>query len=199
MHSILERIAAEEEEENDGHYQEEEDGGAHSLKDVCDLRRPAPSPFSSRRVMFENEQMVMPGDPVEMTEFQDKAISNSHYVLELLLPNIHLTLPNKGFYEKLYNRIFNDLLLWEPTAPSPVETLENVSYGIGLSVASQLINTFSKDSFSPFKSAVHYDEDSGSEEETLQYFSAVDPNYRSRRKKSWTLRTRTLRASSQCF
>ncbi|KAK2104716.1 Autophagy protein [Saguinus oedipus] len=191
MHSILERIAAEEEEENDGHYQEEEEGGAHSLKDVCDLRRPAPSPFSSRRVMFENEQMVMPGDPVEMTEFQDKAISNSHYVLELTLPNIYITLPNKSFYEKLYNRkmstssksIFNDLLLWEPTAPSPVETFENISYGIGLSVASQLINTFNKDSFSPFKSTVHYDEESGSEEETLQYFSTVDPNYRSRRKK----------------
>ena len=57
MHSILERMAAEEEEESDGHYQEEEEGGAHSLKDVCDLRRPAPSPFSSRRVMFENEQV----------------------------------------------------------------------------------------------------------------------------------------------
>ncbi|KAK2491330.1 hypothetical protein MC885_018408 [Smutsia gigantea] len=183
LHSILERIAAEEEEESDGHYQEEEEGGAHSLKDVCDLRRPAPSPFSSRRVMFENEQMVMPGDPVEMTEFQDKAISNSHYVLELTLPKIHVTLPNKSFYEKLYNRIFNDLLLWEPTAPSPVETFENISYGIGLSVASQLINTFNKDSFSPFKSTVHYDEESGSEEETLQYFSAVDPNYRSRKKK----------------
>lgn len=56
MHSILERIAAEEE-ESDGRYQEEEEGGAHSLKDVCDLRRPAPSPFSSRRVMFENEQV----------------------------------------------------------------------------------------------------------------------------------------------
>uniref|UniRef100_A0A8D1VDS1 Autophagy related 2B n=1 Tax=Sus scrofa TaxID=9823 RepID=A0A8D1VDS1_PIG len=183
MHSILERIAAEEAEESDSHYQEEEEGAAHSLKDVCDLRRPAPSPFSSRRVMFENEQMVMPGDPVEMTEFQDKAISNSHYVLELTLPNIHVTLPNKSFYEKLYNRIFNDLLLWEPTAPSPVETFENISYGIGLSVASQLINTFNKDSFSPFKSTVHYDEESGSEEETLQYFSTVDPNYRSRRKK----------------
>ncbi|XP_005000545.2 autophagy-related protein 2 homolog B isoform X3 [Cavia porcellus] len=186
MHSILERIAAEEEEEeeeNDSHYQEEEEGCAHSLKDVCDLRRPAPSPFSSRRVMFENEQMVMPGDPVEMTEFQDKAMSNSRYVLELMLPNIHITLPNKSFYEKLYNRIFNDLLLWEPTAPSPVETFENLSYGIGLSVASQLINTFNKDSFSPLKSTVHYDEESGSEEETLQYFSTVDPNYRSRRKK----------------
>ncbi|XP_042800155.1 autophagy-related protein 2 homolog B isoform X1 [Panthera leo] len=182
MHSILERIAAEEE-ESDGHYQEEEEGGAHSLKDVCDLRRPAPSPFSSRRVMFENEQMVMPGDPVEMTEFQDKAISNSHYVLELTLPSTHITLPNKSFYEKLYNRIFNDLLLWEPTAPSPVETFENISYGIGLSVASQLINTFNKDSCSQFKSTVHYDEESGSEEETLQYFSTLDPNYRSRRKK----------------
>ncbi|GAB5573149.1 autophagy-related protein 2 homolog B isoform X6 [Prionailurus iriomotensis] len=230
MHSILERIAAEEE-ESDGRYQEEEEGGAHSLKDVCDLRRPAPSPFSSRRVMFENEQMVMPGDPVEMTEFQDKAISNSHYVLELTLPSTHITLPNKSFYEKLYNRpdtvtlgeyterrarlvgaafsgvlesspkepavsiwgtsvsmargaaIFNDLLLWEPTAPSPVETFENISYGIGLSVASQLINTFNKDSCSQFKSTVHYDEESGSEEETLQYFSTLDPNYRSRRKK----------------
>ncbi|XP_062351514.1 autophagy-related protein 2 homolog B isoform X5 [Cinclus cinclus] len=182
VHSILERIAAEEE-EGDNNFQEEEEGGSHSLKDVCDIRRPEPSPFSSRRVMFENEEMVMPGDVVEMTEFQDKTISNSHYVLELMLPNIHLTLPNKSFYEKLYNRISNDLLLWEPTAPSPVETFENLSYGVGLSVASQLINTFSKDSFSQFKSAVHYDDESGSEEETLQYYSTVDPNYRSRRRK----------------
>ncbi|KFW86174.1 Autophagy-related protein 2 B [Manacus vitellinus] len=181
VHSILERIAAEEE-EGDNNFQEEEEGGSHSLKDVCDIRRPEPSPFSSRRVMFENEEMVMPGDVVEMTEFQDKTISNSHYVLELMLPNIHLTLPNKSFYEKLYN-ISNDLLLWEPTAPSPVETFENLSYGVGLSVASQLINTFSKDSFSQFKSAVNYDDESGSEEETLQYYSTVDPNYRSRRRK----------------
>ncbi|XP_019408020.1 PREDICTED: autophagy-related protein 2 homolog B isoform X1 [Crocodylus porosus] len=184
VHSILERIAPEEEEEGDGNFQEEEEGGSHSLKDVCDFRRPEPSPFSSRRVMFENEEMVMPGDAAEMTEFQEKAISNSHYVLELTLPNVHLTLPNKSFYEKLYNRISNDLLLWEPTAPSPVETFENISYGVGLSVASQLINTFNKDSFSPFKSAIHYvDDESGSEEETLQYYSTVDPNYRSRRKK----------------
>lgn len=51
-----------------------------------------------------------------------------------------------------YNRINNDLLLWEPTAPSPVETVENIPYGVGLSVASQLINTYSKDSFSQFRS-----------------------------------------------
>lgn len=50
------------------------------------------------------------------------------------------------------HRINNDLLLWEPTAPSPVETVESMPYGVGLSVASQLINTYSKDSFSQFRS-----------------------------------------------
>ncbi|KAM4690397.1 autophagy-related protein 2 homolog B isoform 2-T2 [Rhinophrynus dorsalis] len=183
VHSILERMAAEEDDEGDGRFQEDEEGASHSLKDVCDLRRPEPSPFSSRRVMFENEEMVMPGDAFEMTEFQEKAISNSHYVLELTLPTVYLTLPNKGFYEKLYNRISNDLLLWEPTAPSPVETFENLSCGIGLSVASQLINTFNKDGCGAFKSAIHYDEDSGSEEETLQYDPVLDSNYHCRRKK----------------
>ncbi|XP_058018623.1 autophagy-related protein 2 homolog B [Ahaetulla prasina] len=191
VHSILERMAPEEEEEMDGHFHEEEEGGCQSLKELCDLRRPEPSPFSSRRVMFENEEMVMPGDAVEMTEFQDKAISNSHYVLELMLPNVYLTLPNKSFYEKLYNRISNDLLLWEPTAPSPVETFENISYGVGISVASQLINTFSKDSFSQFKSTIHYDDESGSEEETLQYFSTLDSNHCSRRRKKTELQNRS--------
>ncbi|CAH2327935.1 autophagy-related 2 homolog B isoform X1 [Pelobates cultripes] len=180
VHSILERIAPEEDDE--GHFQEDEDGAPHSLKDVCDFKRPEPSPFSSRRVMFENEEMVMPGDAIEMTEFQEKAISNSHYILELTLPTMYLMLPNKSFYEKLYNRVSNDLLLWEPTAPSPVETFENLSYGIGLSVASQLINTFTKDS-SHFKSATHYDEDSGSEEEPLHFDHILDSNYHCRRKK----------------
>nr|DBA14499.1 TPA: hypothetical protein GDO54_005457 [Pyxicephalus adspersus] len=181
MHSILERVAAEE--EDDGQFHEDEEGTSHSLKDVCDFKRPEPSPFSSRRVMFENEEMVMPGDTIEMTEFQEKTINNSHCVLELTLPSVYLMLPNKVFYEKLYNRISNDLLLWEPTAPSPVETFENLSYGIGLSVASQLINTFSKDANNAFKSAAHYEDDSGSEEETLQYEYILDSNYHSRRKK----------------
>lgn len=49
-------------------------------------------------------------------------------------------------------RINNDLLLWEPTAPSPVETVENMPYGVGLSVASQLIDSYTKDTFSQFRS-----------------------------------------------
>ncbi|XP_018619726.1 autophagy-related protein 2 homolog B isoform X2 [Scleropages formosus] len=182
VHSILERVTAEEEEGPEGHSPEEEEGGAHSLKDVCDFGKPEPSPFSSRRVMYENEEMIMPGDVGEMTEFQEKTMSDSRYVLELAFPNVQLLLPSKAFYEKLHNRINNDLLLWEPTAPSPVETVENMTYGVGLSVASQLINTYSKDSFSQFRSAAPEEEESGSEDETIQYLYS-DLGLRSRRKK----------------
>ncbi|XP_028828008.1 autophagy-related protein 2 homolog B isoform X2 [Denticeps clupeoides] len=186
VHSILERVTAEEEEGTEGHSQEdeeEEEGAAHSLKDVCDFGKPEPSPFSSRRVMYENEEMVIPGDMVDMTEFQEKTMGNSRFILELSFPNLQLSLPNKAFYEKLHNRINNDLLLWEPTAPSPVETVENMPYGIGLSVASQLINTYSKESFSHFRSPGPEEEDSGSEEETLQYYSTADLGFRNRRKR----------------
>uniref|UniRef100_A0A4W3HDI8 Autophagy related 2B n=1 Tax=Callorhinchus milii TaxID=7868 RepID=A0A4W3HDI8_CALMI len=191
VHSILERITSEEEEpgghsledeEGRGHSLEDEEGGGHSLKDVCDLGKQEASPFSSRRVMYENEEMVMPGDQFEMGQFQDRTMSTSHYVLELMLPTVSLVLPNKVFYERIYNRI-NDLLLWEPAAPSPVETVENVSYGVGLSVASQLISAFSKDSLTQPKPTVQDDDESGSEEETLQFYSTLDLAHRSRRKK----------------
>ncbi|XP_047677677.1 autophagy-related protein 2 homolog B isoform X1 [Tachysurus fulvidraco] len=187
VHSILERVTAEEEEAGaEGHSQEEdeeEEGAAHSLKDVCDFGKPEPSPFSSRRVMYENEEMVIPGDVMEMTEFQEKTMSNSRYILELSFPNVQISLPNKTFYEKLNNRINNDLLLWEPTAPSPVETVENMPYGGGLSVASQLINTYSKESFSQFRSLGPEEDESGSEEETLPYYTPTELGYRNMKKR----------------
>ncbi|XP_059908269.1 autophagy-related protein 2 homolog B [Gadus macrocephalus] len=187
VHSILERVTAEDDEGPGDHSpeEEEEEGAAHSLKDVCDFGKPEPSPFSSRRVMYENEEMVIPGDIAEMTEFQDKTMNNSRFILELSLPNVQLALPSKAFYEKLHNRINNDLLLWEPTAPSPVETVENMPYGVGLSVASQLITTYAKDSFSQFRSTGTEDDTSGSEEDNPQYYSpAADLHPRSRRMRS---------------
>lgn len=59
VHSILERVAAEDDEGAEDHSleEEEEEGAAHSLKDVCDFGKPEPSPFSSRRVMYENEEV----------------------------------------------------------------------------------------------------------------------------------------------
>uniref|UniRef100_A0A7N8X5K0 Autophagy related 2B n=1 Tax=Mastacembelus armatus TaxID=205130 RepID=A0A7N8X5K0_9TELE len=105
VHSILERVTAEDGEGAEDHSleEEEEEGAAHSLKDVCDFGKPEPSPFSSRRVMYENEEMVIPGDVAEMTEFQEKNTSNSRFILELCFPNVQLALPSKAFYEKLHN------------------------------------------------------------------------------------------------
>ncbi|KAM8834324.1 autophagy-related protein 2 homolog B [Synchiropus picturatus] len=186
VRSILERVTTEDDDGAEDHSleEEEEDGASHSLKDVCDFGKPQPSPFSSRRVMYENEEMVIPGDVAEMTEFQEKTMNNSRYILELCLPNVQLALPSKAFYEKLHNRINNDLLLWEPTAPSPVETVESMPYGVGLSVASQLIHTYSKDSFSQFRTTAPEEESSGSEDENLHYFCpAADLGFRSHRKK----------------
>ncbi|KAG7238569.1 hypothetical protein INR49_030842 [Caranx melampygus] len=186
VHSILERVTAEDDEGAEDHSleEEEEEGAAHSLKDVCDFGKPEPSPFSSRRVMYENEELVIPGDVAEMTEFQEKTMNNSRFILELCFPNVQLALPSKAFYEKLHNRINNDLLLWEPTAPSPVETVESMPYGVGLSVASQLINTYTKDSFSQFRSTGPEEDTSGSEEENMHYYSpASDLGLRSRKKK----------------
>ncbi|KAM9354502.1 autophagy-related protein 2 homolog B [Pholidichthys leucotaenia] len=186
VRSILERATAEDDEGAEDHFleEEEEEGAAHSLKDVCDFGKPEPSPFSSRRVMYENEEMVIPGDVAEMTEFQEKTISNSRFVLDLCFPNVQLMLPSKAFYEKLHNRINNDLLLWEPTAPSPVETIESMPYGLGFSVASHLISTYPKDSFSQFRSSCPEEETSGSEDENLHYYSpASDLGLKSRKKK----------------
>lgn len=49
-------------------------------------------------------QMVIPGDVAEMTEFQEKTMNNSRFILELCFPNVQLVLPSKAFYEKLHNR-----------------------------------------------------------------------------------------------
>ncbi|XP_068607676.1 autophagy-related protein 2 homolog B [Brachionichthys hirsutus] len=194
VHSILERVTAEDDEGAEDHSleEEEEEGAAHSLKDVCDFGQPEPSPFSSRRVMYENEELVIPGDVSEMTEFQDKTMNSSRFIVELCFPNVQFVLPSKAFYEKLHNRINNDLMLWEPTAPSPVETVESMPYGGGLSVASQLINTYAKDNFSQFHSTGPDDETSGSEEETMHYYSlASDQRLRSRKKKRPKIQSKT--------
>lgn len=194
VHSILERVTVEDEEGAEDHSleEEEEEGAAHSLKDVCDFAKPEPSPFSSRRVMYENEEMVIPGDVAEMTDFQEKTMNNSRFILELCFPNVQLILPSKTFYEKLHNRINNDLLLWEPTAPSPVETVESMPYGVGLSVASQLINNYSKDSFSQFRSIGIENESSGSDEDNMHYYSPdSDFGLRSRKKKKAKVPSKT--------
>ncbi|XP_054846840.1 autophagy-related protein 2 homolog A [Eublepharis macularius] len=90
-----------------------------SAESPCELKQPEPSPFSSKRTMYETEEMVIPGDPEEMAEFQAQTMAASQYALEVTFPTAHIFLPSKEFYESIYNRINNDLLMWEPFSPLP--------------------------------------------------------------------------------
>ncbi|XP_071501504.1 autophagy-related protein 2 homolog B-like [Diadema antillarum] len=139
-----------------------------------------PSPFSSKKVMYESEQMVMPGDQEEIRDFVKKTTSNSRLVLELNIPRVNILLESKDFLETLYNRFANDMLLWQPTAPTPRDPLESnyPSYGLGsggLDLATQLAGSSMAESFGMCKSGLQFDSDSDEEEpDSLQFFSVYD-------------------------
>ncbi|XP_039616656.1 autophagy-related protein 2 homolog A isoform X1 [Polypterus senegalus] len=147
-----------------------------TVESPCELRQRESSPFSSKRTMFETEEMVIPGDPEEMAHFQLKSLSSSQYVVEVTFPSVHFLLPSKDFYESLYNRINNDLLMWEPstaftggTSSSNIDPLlsENLPY-----FASQHEN------FRMCKSAFRLDSDS--EEEEAHFCTSDFPLQRKR-------------------
>ncbi|KAM9301925.1 autophagy-related protein 2 homolog A [Gastrophryne carolinensis] len=144
-----------------------------SVESPCELKQPEPSPFSSKRTMFETEEMVIPADPEEMADFQRVALESSQYTLEVTLPRAHVFLPSKDVYENLYNRLCNDLLMWEPMvvfqAPMtdtlfPDETLSKSAY--------------QPDTFRMCKSAFRLDSDSEDED---SHFYSVDDAAKSRK------------------
>ncbi|KAB0404107.1 hypothetical protein E2I00_008860 [Balaenoptera physalus] len=129
-----------------------------SAENLCELREPEPSPFSSKRTMYETEEMVIPGDPEEMRTFQSRALALSRCSLEVVLPGAHVFLPSKEVYESLYNRINNDLLMWEPADLLPTPT--PATRPTGFPDASG----FWHDSFKMCKSAFKLDSDSDDED-----------------------------------
>ncbi|XP_039100718.1 autophagy-related protein 2 homolog A isoform X1 [Hyaena hyaena] len=135
-----------------------------SAESPCELREPEPSPFSSKRTMYETEEMVIPGDPEEMKTFQSRALALSRCSLEVVLPSAHIFLPSKEAYESLYNRINNDLLMWEPAdlLPTPDPTAHRPGFASPSSGCWQ-------DNFKMCKSAFKLDSDS--DEEEARFFS----------------------------
>ncbi|XP_027973734.1 autophagy-related protein 2 homolog A isoform X2 [Eumetopias jubatus] len=134
-----------------------------SAESPCELREPEPSPFSSKRTMYETEEMVIPGDPEEMRTFQSRALALSRCSLEVLLPSAHIFLPSKEVYESLYNRINNDLLMWEPADLLP--TPDPAAHPAGFPGPSG----FWHDNFKMCKSAFKLDSDS--DDEDAHFFS----------------------------
>ncbi|XP_051900923.1 LOW QUALITY PROTEIN: autophagy-related protein 2 homolog A-like [Pristis pectinata] len=149
-----------------------------TVESPCELKQPEPSPFSSKRTMYETEEMVIPGDPEEMAEFQSQTLATSRYVLELTLPALHLLLPSKEFYESVYNRFNNDLLMWTPTAAASSSAAQSAdTAGLNPLMLSYVPGLpFAQDNFRLCKSAFRLDSDS--EDEDSHFYSVEESGRR---------------------
>ncbi|XP_034036800.1 autophagy-related protein 2 homolog A isoform X2 [Thalassophryne amazonica] len=135
--------------------------GTASFDSHCEFHEKTSSPFSSNCTMFETEEMVIPADPEEMRQFQAQCVAQSECVVDVSLPLVCILLPSKQAFESIYNRINNDLLMWEPVSPPP-------------SLAQSLIHSHHhQDEFQLCKSAFKLDSDS--EEDETQFFLASEP------------------------
>uniref|UniRef100_A0A672MWH0 Autophagy related 2A n=1 Tax=Sinocyclocheilus grahami TaxID=75366 RepID=A0A672MWH0_SINGR len=143
--------------------------GSMSLENPCELREKNSSPFSSNRTMFETEEMVIPADPEEMDEFQTQCICQCQYVVDITFPVAYILLPSKEAFLSIYNRINNDLLMWEspPPPPSPPPA-PPPSFQSSRSPSHQ--HRPEENEFYLCKSAFRLESDS--EEEEPQFFSA---------------------------
>ncbi|CAH2094707.1 unnamed protein product [Euphydryas editha] len=90
------------------------------------LRSGRPSPFSGKKVAHQSiiknekdkkdqeDELIVPGNEEEMTEFTNDSVEHSAVHLDFNLPILSLQIESKHLYEIIYNRINSDLLLWEP-------------------------------------------------------------------------------------
>ncbi|KAM8848900.1 autophagy-related protein 2 homolog A [Synchiropus picturatus] len=142
--------------------------GAAFFESHCELPDKTSSPFSSNRTMFETEEMVIPADPEEMRQFQAQCVAQCQCAVDISFPLAFILLPSKQAFQSIYNRLNNDLLMWEPPPPPPSpETPKHSGH--------------QHDEFQLCKSALRLDSDS--EEDENQFYLASDS---SGRKKSVT-------------
>ncbi|CAH2325246.1 autophagy-related 2 homolog A [Pelobates cultripes] len=144
-----------------------------SVESPCELKQVEPSPFSSKRTMYETEEMVIPADPDEMADFQRATLASSQYTLEVTLPRANIFLPSKDMYENLYNRLCNDLLMWEPVSACDSPLADSL-----LPTEQLHIPAYKQDTFHMCKSAFRLDSDSEDED---SHFYSVDEAARLRR------------------
>lgn len=155
-----------------------------------------PSPFSSKKVVHksdtphgtsnqaaegEGEELLIPGDKQEMADFIDYASRNSRIQLDVSLPCASIHLSSKHVYELIYNRINTDMILWQPSAPKPVDLFGGKGQ-TAVDLASTVLQESLYPAFSMCKSGVQYESDSDSEDTEGVYYSVYEHRQRHRRK-----------------
>jgi len=63
-----------------------------------------------------------------MANFLAAVAKNTRTLVEVNIPEVSAFVPSKVFFEVLYNRLFNDLVLWVPAAPTPLDAQD--PYGL---------------------------------------------------------------------
>uniref|UniRef100_A0A665XFI8 Autophagy related 2A n=1 Tax=Echeneis naucrates TaxID=173247 RepID=A0A665XFI8_ECHNA len=137
------------------------DLGSAFFESHCELNNKPSSPFSSNRTMFETEEMVIPADPEEMRQFQAQCVAQCQCAVNISLPLAYILLPSKQAFQSIYNRINNDLLMWEPPPPPPPPTAHSANHSLQR-----------HDEFQLCKSAFRLDSDS--EEDEPQFYLASE-------------------------
>ncbi|XP_021929227.1 autophagy-related protein 2 homolog B-like isoform X2 [Zootermopsis nevadensis] len=180
-----------------GEMEGEESMPQNSIETLESSGQKEPSPFSSKKVIHESdtphgrsnqsaegEELMIPGDKQEMTEFIDYASRNSRIQLEISLPCASIQLSSKHLYELIYNRINTDMFLWEPAAPKPKMASPSDLYGgngqMGIDLTSTLLQESLYPAFSMCKSGIQYDSDSDSEDTEGVYYSVNEHRQRHR-------------------
>ncbi|CAD5113882.1 DgyrCDS3044 [Dimorphilus gyrociliatus] len=106
--------------------EESEDSTPNSYKEeFCKFSQRDPSPFSTKRSLFENEEMIIPGNKKELSAFEYVAKSNTQMSIELDLSQVAIFFPSKDLFEEIYNRFINDLLMWQTT---PIEIIDKQAF-----------------------------------------------------------------------
>lgn len=158
------------------------DNSPLSSLDAYPVMKAEPSPFSSRPVMFETEELLMPGTQEEMSKFQEETVSTSRVHVECTFPRFDVNLHTKEVFENIYNRLASDLLLWEPMAPSPADRPDPFGFSVstGLDLASQILQAQGPDRFVMCRSGLRsYDDDaSSSDEEDSSNFTSLENKYK---------------------
>ncbi|KAL3285630.1 hypothetical protein HHI36_000162 [Cryptolaemus montrouzieri] len=145
------------------------------------LMKPDNGPFTSKRVIHhshdkqshEEEELIIPGDKEEVEEFIRQATESTRMHIDISLSAVKMQLVSKHVYELIYNRINNDLLLWESNAPKakPKSTNYYEAY--------PNVMPDTQDIFSACKSGVQYESESDSEdisegEGAILFYSTYD-------------------------
>ncbi|GIX76500.1 autophagy-related protein 2 homolog B [Caerostris extrusa] len=188
--------------------EEQEELFSHSITDVLMSNLDTkPSPFSSTSVFYlsklENEnshenkdsdkisadleQVIKPADKETIIHFTDQIISKSEYFYEFSFPTVNMVLPSKEFFELLYNRLGNDLLLWQKTVLTPKAPYDPNGFKVhvpGLELNSSSMKDIFSENYSIFRPFSH-DSNSDSEEDVNYYsFSELSVRQKSSHKKN---------------